>query len=308
VNRRDLLRAGLTVTAAAALNACASTTTPTPTGSGPLHRDPSWARPLHTVYAGRKGKVLRHDDKRLLDAFELVEGGITALTPFLLNVSRPAAYSAMIKSVQSHGAVIVPGIGGPPERGSIDSPENREMARAYREHTSHVRLENVQGFMDRPDGQAHIEAMIDFLTHDLAFEHVMLNPWPRSQGTATAFENIQLDSSFDSVRLNFDRKPPYAVHPDPENWSVNTTSTERVLDRRRTAQIVVNYESAPQHEALAQLERKQPGSSKAAMKIAADQCERDPARLRWCPPFTRVYDPIELGTWSWISDRLGRMR
>jgi hypothetical protein len=267
-----------------------------------------WDRPLHTVYAGGTGKFLDNTDKVLLNAFDQVSGGITAMTPFLLNVKDPSPYATMINAVQANGTVIVPGIGKDPSVEPIDSQDYKDMAKAYRDYTNYVRLENMQGFMDLKDGQAHIQNMIDYLTGTLGFAHVMLNPWPKnSNGDIVPFKNPELDASFNNVQLNFDRTPPYAVHPDPTNWLVNMTEVNRILAYRSTVKIVVNYESAPQHEALYYMELNNPGSSKPAMNITANQCQDSPGNLFWCPPFTQIYDPIDLGTWTWISNRLGQM-
>lgn len=176
----------------------------------------------------------------------------------------------MIKSVQANGTVLVPGIGGDPSGQPIDSAGYKAMGQAYREYTSYVRLENMQGFMDLTDGQAHIQAMIDYLAGALGFEHIMLNPWPKdSNGAIVPFANPELDSSFNQVQLDFDHNPPYTVYSDPTNWLVNMTYVNAILAYRSTVTIVVNYESAPQHEALYYMELNDPGSSKAAMAITS---------------------------------------
>ncbi|GHJ47962.1 hypothetical protein Cs7R123_53040 [Catellatospora sp. TT07R-123] len=40
---------------------------------------------------------------------------------------------------------------------------------------------------------------------------------------------------------------------------------------------------------------------------SAAQCQDDTANLFWCPPFTQIYDPTELNTWTWIANRLGQL-
>jgi len=74
----------------------------------------------------------------------------------------------------------------------------------------------------------------------------------------------------------------------------------------RRVKVLINYESAPQHEALSCLERENPLSSRAAMNVTATAIENYTAYdLHWSPPFTTAYDPLKWGTWTWEANRFG---
>lgn len=84
----------------------------------------------------------------------------------------------------------------------------------------------------------------------------MLNPWPDlddGSGVVT-FTKPQLDSSFNQVHLSFNRQTYEVDNTDPNNWLVNQTEVAKLQTYRPSISVVVNYESAPQHEALLQLE------------------------------------------------------
>lgn len=332
MQRRDLLKTGAAITASAV--ALGATVTPRAIGkqlsanSGSESNYHVWDRPLHTVYAGNNRTFLDNTDKDLLDAWDQVQGGITAMTPFLLNVSDPSPFAPMIKAVQANGVVIVPGVGGP---AAGPNPVNyqgyKDIARAYRDYTDHVRIENCQGFIWKRTGDTigQMQDMIDYLTGTLEFKHVMLNPWPEDlNGDIIPFTNPELDASFNEVHYPYPNQitdppsdppgtapyPPNLEEPDPTNpteWRVDKASYQPILDYRSTVKIIVNYESPPQHQALADLETNIPGSSEWALNVTAKQCENDKKNLYWAPPFTHVYDPLDLNTWNWIARRLGEM-
>lgn len=308
MNRRNFLKSSAAVTVCSTVlktKAFASSLLP----ADPAHVGPAdvYDRPLHIVYAGTGGPRFGdvHTDDDLLKAFDMVPGGITAMTPFLLNVKNPSKYAPMINAVQAKGIVITPGIGGVPTDGPINSQNYKDMAAAYRNYTDYVRLENMQGFYDA-GGEAPIQDMIDYLTGTLGFNHIMMNPWPKdSNGNIVPFQNPELDAGFYSVELSFNRKTFELDNSNPNNWMFNQNKIAAVRAYRPSIKILVNYESAPQHEALLQLEKDNPGSSIPAMNITATQCQNSPLDLHWAPPFTQIYDPIALGTWPWMANRLG---
>lgn len=304
MNRRNFLKSSAALTASTAVlrtKTLAQLTQPIAPQAANV-----WARPLHFVYPIQNGNVSSPPtDDELLAAFDMVPGGLTALTPFLLNVKNPSQYVSMINAVQSRGIIFNPGVGGPAANGPLYTPSNQAIAAGYRQYTSYIRLENTQGFYNNPGGQADIQAMIDYCVNTCGFEHIMLNPWPLdSNGNAVPFTNPELDASFDQVRLDFNHST-YVVNPDPNNWTVNTTEVAAIQAYRPTINIVINYESEPQHQALYHLELNNPGSSIPAMNITATECQNSPQKWHWAPPFTHIYDPLALGTWPWIADRLG---
>jgi hypothetical protein len=302
MNRRNFLKTS------AALTVCSTVLNTEARARSLLATDPAntWDRPIHIVYAQSGGPSLAETDDVLLNAWDQVPGGITAMTPFLLNVKNPSKYASMINEVQARGITITPGIGQDPSNGPINQPNYKAMAAAYRQYTDYVRLENMQGFYDTY-GRAPIQDMIDYCTATLGFTRIMLNPWPKaSSGALVPFTNPELDSSFNNVMLDFNRQT-FEVNPNPNDWLVNQTYVGLIQAYKPSINVVVNYESAPQHEALLQLEKDNPGSSIPALNITATQCETSPNNLHWCPPFTQIYDPIALGTWPWIANRLGDM-
>ena len=293
MNRRDFLKSSAAVTVSTAVlkntKAIAQQT------NVPQQANNVYERPLHIVYPlSGPNYPNTHTDEDLLNSFDMVPGGITLMTPFLLNEPNPSNYDSMIKAVQSRGIVITPGVGGPGPGNQINTAHNQAIVAAYREYSDYVRLENCQGFADNPNGQADLQGMIDYCC-SLGFQHIMLNPWPLdSNGNVIPFPNPQLDSSFNQVNSN--------------TWMVNQTYVGKIQAYRPTCNILVNYESPPQHQALYNMEIKNPGSSITTLNIAATQCEDSPNDLHWAPPFTKVYDPTALGTWPWIANRLGDMR
>lgn len=305
MNRRNFLKssAALTVSTAVLKNKAIAQVSQSNHVYDPTN---IWTRPVHLVYARSGGKALVETDDVLLNAWDQVPGGITAMTPFLLNVANPSKYASIISEVQARGITITPGVGGPGPGNQINTSQNQAIVAASRQYTDYIRLENCQGFADNPNGQADLQGMIDYCC-SLGFTRIMLNPWPKdNNGNIIPFANPQLDSSFNNVMLDFNRKTYELTVPlNPNNWLVNQTYAELIQAYRPSCNIVVNYESAPQHQALLQLEKDNPGSSIPAMNITATQCENSPNNLHWAPPFTEIYDPIALGTWPWIANRLG---
>ncbi len=301
MNRRNFLKSS------AALTVCSTVLNTKAFANSPLAAGPAnvWARPLHFVYPIQGANVsVPPTDAELLAAFDLVPGGLTALTPFLLNVKNPSQYSSMINAVQARGIIFNPGVGGPAAAGPLYTPGNQAIAAGYRNYTSYIRLENTQGFYQNPGGQADIQSMIDYCV-SLGFEHIMLNPWPLDgNGNVVPFTNPELDASFNQVMLDFNHST-YVVTPDSRNWMVNTNQVGAIQAYRPSINIVINYESEPQHEALYDLELNHPGSSIAAMNITATECQNSTQGWHWAPPFTHVYDPLALGTWPWIANQLG---
>lgn len=303
MKRRYFLQSSVLAAAAAAasptlLTSCAK--------SGPAPAAAVYARPLHIVYANTGGLALPYDEATLLSAFAQVTTGLTAVTPFFLNVADPTRYQSIIAKLQAQQITIIPGVGGDTSQGPLNSPTYQAMAQAHRAYTSYIRLENAQGFVDTY-GAADVQGMVTYLTGTLGYAHVMLNPWPKDKasGAALAFADGAVDASFNQVQCAFDHTS-YQLLPDPTNWLVNLVAINRILAAKPSCAIVVNYESAPEHQVLANLEQAQPGSSIPAMQLTATQCLTSKGALHWCPPFTRIYDPIKLGTWNWMASQLSK--
>ena len=265
-----------------------------------------YVRSLHVVYARSGGKAFgnTYGDDEFLKFFDEIPGGLTAAVPFLLNVPDASVYAPMLEKVKAKGIIIVPGVGQKPGDGPLNSARFKAIARNYRPFTDYIRLENTQGYY-AADGAAPIQDMIDYVV-SLGFKHVMLNPWPRQAGGGVVpFRNPELDATIHQVLLRQDRKARRPV-PGAENWYPgNQTRIDEIRQYRPSIQVLINYESAPQHEVLAQMEQDAPQSSVPAMDVTATHIEQGNRHLHWCPPFTTIYDPVKLGTWTWIAKRLG---
>lgn len=295
MNRRDFIKSGAAVTAATSLldiKALAATKPPRTV----------WDRPLHFVYGPLRRK---YTDEQFMKMFDQVSPGITAITPFSLNTRDFSALAPFIALLKKRNIVITPGVGAKPKDGPINDPRYKEMAKAARAYTDYIRLENMQGFINTW-GRASIQDMIDYCTGTLGFKRVMLNPWPKENGKIVPFKNPELDSSFNQVNIKFDRQT-YEVTENPNNYRTNLDYVKEILDYRPDCAVVVNYESAPQHELLTHMEQLKPGSSTKVLDITARQCQDFKNNLYWAPPFTHVYDPYELKTWDWIARRLSQM-
>lgn len=271
--------------------------------------DHVYARTIHFVYARSGGKAFgnTYSDDDFMKFFDQVPGGVTAAIPFLLNVADAAAYAPMIKKMQAKGIVIYPGVGQKPGDGPINVQKYKDMARNYRPFTDCIRLENTQGYFEA-HGAEPIQDMIDYCV-GLGFKHIMLNPWPKQAGGEVyPFKNPELDSTIYQVLLKHDRKT-HKIIDDPQNWFPgNQVKIDAVRKYRPSINILINYESAPQHLVLEQMEKDQPHSSIAAMEITAKMIEQSPKHLHWSPPFTTIYDPVKLGTWDWMAKRLGSFK
>jgi len=266
-------------------------------------------RSIHLVYARSGGKAFgnKYSDDDFFAFFDKVPGGVTAAVPFLLNVADAAVYAPMLDRMKAKGIVIVPGVGQKPEDGPINARKYKDMARNYRPFTDYIRLENTQGYYNA-HGEAPIQDLIDYCV-SLGFKHIMMNPWPKKKGGGVVpFRNPELDASIYQVLLNHDRKT-HKVLPGPENWYPgNQVKIDEVRKYRPSITVLINYESAPQHRVLAQLEADDPGSSIAAMDITVGHIRSGTKDLKWSPPFTTIYDPVQLGTWDWIAGQLGTFR
>lgn len=296
MNRRDLIKSSSLLAATAPLLGLPSL------AMGKSARRTVWDRPLHFVYGPLRRK---YTDAQFMKMFDQVKPGITAITPFSLNTRDFTPLVPFIKLLNERRIVITPGVGAKPKDGPINSERYKAMAKAARDHTDHIRLENLQGFIDTW-GQASIQDMIDYCAHTLGFKHIMLNPWPKLNGRIVPFKNPELQSSFNQVNIKFNRQT-FEVTDTPQNYTTNLQYVKDILDYRRKCAILVNYESEPQHALLAHMEQMQKGSSIRVLDITARQCEDFKNNLYWAPPFTHVYDPYELGTWDWIANRLSQM-
>lgn len=266
-------------------------------------------RSIHLVYARSGGKAFgnKYSDDDFFSFFDKVPGGVTSAVPFLLNVADASIYAPMLDRMKAKGIVIVPGVGQKPGDGPINAAKYKNMAKNYRPFTDYIRLENTQGYYNA-HGEASIQDLIDYCV-SLGFKHIMLNPWPKKKGGGVVpFQNPELDASIYQVLLKHDRKS-HEVLPSPQNWYPgNQVKIDEVRAYRPSITVLINYESAPQHEVLAQLEKGDPGSSIAAMAITVEQIKKGTKDLKWSPPFTTIYDPVALGTWEWIATQLGSFR
>jgi hypothetical protein len=260
-----------------------------------------WDRPLHFVL-----NPLRklHTDADLLKAIDQASPAITAITPFSLNTADFTPLAPFIAELKKRNIVITPGVGAKPKDGSLNSDRYKAMVRAARPYTDHIRLENMQGFLDHW-GVAPIQEMIDYCVAQ-GFKHIMLNPWPKENGKIVPFKNPEIGSSFNQVRISFDRQT-LELHENPNNYLTDINYVKDILAYRPDCAILVNYESAPQHELLAHMEQVKPGSSLGPLEITAKQCHDFKGNLFFAPPFTHVYDPIALGTWDAIARMIGQM-
>jgi hypothetical protein len=260
-------------------------------------------RPIHLTYALRGGKVLKQSDGEILAAIDSVPGRVTSVNPFLLNSADPSKHEAILNALKARGIAVFIGVGRLPghEGWSIDSKNMRDLAKACVAYSDSIRVDNLQGYYDR-EGREPIQSYIDYL-RSIGFKHIMLNPWPVSKGAAVPFTGAE--STIIEITLSkFDRKTGQ-VFPASTNWEAKERRIAMMRAYDPSVKILVNYESEPQHRALAWLESRKAGSSKAALDVAAKQCEHN--GWYWCPPWTKIYDPLALGTWKWISARLGTM-
>jgi len=265
-------------------------------------------RPIHISYALRQGKVLKQSDEEILAAIDAVPNGVTCVTPFLLNVDDPTKYDTILKALKARNIAVFAGIGRSAKKDqwkqeySIDSQYMRDIAKAYRAYTDSIRIDNTQGFYDI-EGAKPIQSLLDYL-QSIGFKHIMINPWPVEKGGAPV-PLTGIESNFVEITLhNFDRKTG-EVHADPTNWFPKEDKLNQMRAFDPKIKILVNYESEPQHRALWWMETHKPGSSTEAMEITAKRCEIND--WYWCPPWTKIYDPLALGTWKWIANRLGQM-
>lgn len=261
-----------------------------------------YTRSLHFVYS----KTMRdkYTDAQMLGFFDQVPGGLTAIVPFLLNVPDASVDAPIIAELKKRGITIVPGAGAKPKDGPINMQKFKDMAKNYRPYTDYIRLENTQGYYDMY-GADEIQDLIDYCV-SLGFKHIMLNPWPNAAGgVAVPFKNPELDATIHQVKLKHNRQT-HEIIPDPENWFPgNQNKIDAIRKWRPGIAVIINYESAPQHQALTKLEQDHPGASKDAMEITASMILKGNKQLHWEPPFTMNYDPVALGTWDWEAKRLG---
>ena len=265
-------------------------------------------RPIHISYALRQGKVLKQTDAEILAAIDSVPNGVTCVTPFLLNVDDPSKYAPMLNALRARNIAVFAGVGRSAKAGqwkaeySINSQYMRDLAKKYLAYTDSIRIDNTQGFYDI-EGAAPLQAYINYLLN-IGFKHIMINPWPVSKG-GKPIPFTGIESNFVEITLsNFDRKTGQ-VFAASTNWQPKEAKLAQMRAFDPRIKILVNYESEPQHRALWYIETHKPGSSLEAMEITAKRCELND--WYWCPPWTKIYDPLALGTWPWIAKRLGTM-
>lgn len=259
-------------------------------------------RPIHLTYALSRGKVLQESDEQILAALDQVPGGVTSVNPFLLNVMEPARYTTILNALKARGIAVFVGVGKNPGAAGwgIDSANMRKLAQELVPFSDSIRIDNLEGFYER-EGREPIQSYIDYL-RSIGFRHIMLNPWPADKGAAIPFKGAESTIIEITLKHNHQTGEVFAA---PTNWQAKERRIAMVRALDPSIKILVNYESEPQHRALARLETEKPGSSIAALEVAAAQCET--SGWYWCPPWTKIYDPVKLNTWTWMAARLGRM-
>lgn len=286
-----------------------------------------YARPLHFTYArqdiGDNKPIVQpfantHNDNDLLAAFADVDPGITTIMPFFLNVTDLSGFATIINQVRGMNITIYPAVGADPVSDvyQIDATYYKNIVDGYAAAGFDcIRLENMQGYYETY-GQAPIDRMIQYCIGK-GFKHILLNPWPRvppkQGGQLLTFNYPEIDATMYQVQLDLD-KTTYYEQPDQmyepagsTNWQGNGTRIGPVASANPSVHILINYEAAPQHLALAQREKRY-HDSRAKMQITLDwiaaQRTSTTWKLHWCPPFTTAYDGLVLGTWGWITDNL----
>jgi hypothetical protein len=258
-----------------------------------------FVRPLAFVYALKGGKGLpQYADEQLLNYFDQVSPGITSMPAFFLNVDNPEQYENILNGLAARNITIIPAIGGPPTNEILTSTWSKGVARGYRKYTDHVRLETGAGYIEE-HGIQSIKDMVDYCTNTLGFTSVMVNPWPVTNGSAVRFDNPAVDSSFNNV-----------LYPsgDTDWYPGNQNRYADIKQANPNAQVLINYESPGQQQALVELEQNKKGASIAAMQITVDEIngQYKAEDLHWAPPLGKSYDAIALGTWDWIAATLSQ--
>ena len=260
-------------------------------------------RPLDFVYALQHGKPLKYSDEQFLSYFEQVKPGITSLVSFFLNVDDLTKSQSMIDSVKQKNITIIPAVGGGGQD-NLNSPTYQNIAKVYKTFTDYIRLEvGVNGNIDE------IQGLIDYCV-SIGFQHIMLNPWPHEAGgSAVNFKNPEVDSAYIQVLLDENGQTEEPI-PSSTNWYPgNQNEIKSLLSIKPNATILINYESAPQQDALTNIEKAQKGASITAMNITINQIndQYKSEGLHWIPPMDKAYDPIALDTWYWIVEQLNQM-
>ena len=259
-------------------------------------------RSVHMVYALNDALGIPSiSDQQYLDAFE--EGAVTALVPFFLNVANPHKYVDMINSVQAMNITIVPGIGQSPSVGDIDGQTYKDMAKAVKNYTDYVRIENMQGFYDMY-GKTGTQNFMDYCK-GIGFKHIMMNPWPNAQdGSLVSFNCPECDAAFNAVYVN--RSSQYQLNPDPMNWHVEIGPVNQVRAVVPNIPVLINYESPGPQAILTNMEKTKNGSSLTAFEATVSDItgKYKSYDLHWAPPLTQSYNSIGLGTWDWIANEL----
>jgi hypothetical protein len=260
----------------------------------------TYARSVHMVYANNGTKHLDDSDINIQKALGRVTGNVTTLSPFFLNMPPESLsqYQDMLNWVAERNITITPAVGGSPNNTKLNSNTNQAIAQAYKNISSHIRLENLTGFF-----QNDADDVRDFINFCIrvGFTNIMLNPWPyASPGVLadfTAKKMRYIDAAFQQV--------------DPDTWTINTQNVDNIIQKLPSIQILVNYESPGPQKELSNEEESNPGSSVDAFKMTLKQITNVSAadHLNWCPPFTQSYDPLQFSppTWSWIAGQLGQL-
>lgn len=264
-----------------------------------VQADNIYARSVHMVYANNGTKHLADSNADIQQALEKVNGSVTALVPFLLNMPPDSIhqYKTMLDWISERNITIVPAVGGSTDNGGkLNSDTNQDIARAYRNISDDVRLVNLAEFYE--SDSVDVLPFIRFCFGTLGFSKIMLNPWPyASPGVLVDFTANQMqhiDATFQQV--------------DNETWAINTKNFNNIMARMPAIQILVNYESPGPQQNLSSQEITNPRSSEDALKATLVHLKSLPAadNLNWCPPFTQSYDPLQFtpSTWDWIAGRL----
>ncbi len=276
-------------------------------------------RPLHFSYGGTGGgSRLAQSDDEVLAALMNFPKKPTVLTPVILNED-PVIFEPFISQLKQIVPKMYFGLGRGKSTGEHETffpktyDDNIEMARKFRRYTSAIRIENFGNILDKSgDETMDAEAyMVKFLNelHDMGFTDIMLNPW----------EPRPFDAELGEVYEKWPHATSTFFGTGKSKWVAPESRINKVAEYNNDLAILVNYENAPRHIALAEIElaHQADPSLESSIDIMNYVVQRqadydalgaqDPSLVRgfkWCPPWSQNYDPIALGTLDWIAEML----
>jgi len=254
-----------------------------------------YKRPVHFVYGIGNNAVLDNTDAAIQSALAAVTNGVTCLCPFFLNSSDPTsnpAFTNMINWVQANNIVITPAVGLTAQGNTLNNATNIAIAEGYLPLGPHIRLENLSGYFQNPNGEADVKGFINNCI-GMGFSKIMLNPWPVDANgnymTFTANQMDNIDSTFQNV--------------NPNTWVINSSVVSNILALDPTIKTLVNYESPGPQQTIAAMTKSQ---QENVFTTTIDDLATYPSsdHLFWAPPFTKSYNPLDEGTWTWIAGQL----